>query len=122
MASSFLSAEWINSRLDSVLDRVDRLLDRLIDQGLLSSGYPPGETPLTDAMLRRMTPDEIRTLIQSLPTAEEKATLMARIVKLGLGPVLGLPEPKEPPPLRSVSDLTGRLITAEQVRSELAGS
>lgn len=79
---SFLSADWINARLRSVMDRVERLIDNILEEGLLSSGYPPGEMPLTDSALLSMTPEQIQLLLGSLPTEEEKLLLLARLQRL----------------------------------------
>lgn len=81
---SFLNAEWINERIANVADRVNMLLDRLIDDGLLGSGYPPFETPLTDEMLMKMSPTEFRNLYDSTPSLQGKAELLARIKDLKL--------------------------------------
>ena len=56
---SLLSAEWINARMDSVLDRMQGLFDRIIDEGILSSGYFPFEEPLDASLLPKMTEKQI---------------------------------------------------------------
>ena len=49
-----LSAEWINARVDNVQDRLEKLFDHLIDEGLLASGYFPFEEPLTPKLEKKM--------------------------------------------------------------------
>ncbi len=79
---SYLSAEWINARLSSVMARVERLIEAILEDGLLSSGYPPGEMPLTDSALKSMSPEQVQLLLESLPTEEEKLVLLTRLHRL----------------------------------------
>ena len=81
---SFLSAEWINQRIFNVAAQVDKYIDRIIDQGLLVDGFAPFESPITDDVLARMTPDQFRVLYDSEPSIEGKAALIARIKHLKL--------------------------------------
>jgi hypothetical protein len=83
---SFINAEWINQRISRVAEHVNALLDRLIDDGLLGSGYPPFETPVTDEMLMKMTPEQFRTLYDSVADEQGKATLFERMKGLKLPP------------------------------------
>jgi|FLYL01.1.fsa_nt_gi hypothetical protein len=82
---SFLNADWVNRRVLNVTRRVEELLTRLIDYGLLSAGYPPFEYPVTDEMLKRMTPEEFVALFNSLTSLQQKAELLARMQALKLG-------------------------------------
>lgn len=90
---SFLSAAWVNQRVANVTERVEAYLDRIIDRGLLADGYMPFETPLTDEMLARMSPDQFRALFDATPSLEGKAQLLDRVKTLHLPPKLLLPYP-----------------------------
>ena len=81
---SFLGASWINQRIFNVAAKVDMYIDRIIDQGLLVDGFAPFESPITDEMLRRVSPDQFRGLFDSEPTIEGKAALLARVKNLKL--------------------------------------
>lgn len=96
---SFLSAGWVNERIMNVAARVDQYIDRIIDQGLLVDGFAPFESPITDEILARMSPDQFRALFDSEPTVEGKAALIARVkhLKLPIKELLPFPErPFEP--------------------------
>jgi hypothetical protein len=84
---SYLHADWINQRIQNVYGRVLELLDRLIDRGLLSTGYPPFEQPITDDMLARMTPEEFMQLYRTLETESQKQELLGRMIALKLPPI-----------------------------------
>lgn len=102
---SFINAEWINDRMARVVEHVNSLLDRLIDDGLLGSGYPPFETPVTDEMLMKMTPAQFRTLYDSVADEQGKANLFERMKGLKLPPREFLPQTHEPhytPPVAGV--------------------
>ena len=75
-SASILSAEWINQRVVNVLDQIDAILDRVLFDGLLSSGYLPLEQPVTKAMLRKMPPEQIIALLAALPTPEERVAVL----------------------------------------------
>ncbi len=91
---SFLSAKWINERIMNVAARVDDYIERLIDQGLLVDGFAPFESPITDELLARLTPDQFRALFDSEPSLEGKAMLIKRVkdLKLPIRELLPLPE------------------------------
>lgn len=88
---SFLNAEWINDRIVNVQNRVNALLDRLIDDGLLGSGYFPFDMPVTDAMLAKMTPKQFRALYDSMTDLEQKSHLLERVKGLKLPPIELMP-------------------------------
>lgn len=90
---SFLNAEWINTRVENITAKVNALLDRLIDDGLLGSGYFPFDTPITDEMLKKMTPEQFRALYDTMTTVEEKAALVARMKDTKLPPIELMPFP-----------------------------
>ena len=81
---SFLSAKWINERIFNVAAQVDKYIDRIVDQGLLVDGFAPFESPITDEVLMRMTPDQFRALYDSEASIEGKAALIARVKNLKL--------------------------------------
>ncbi len=81
-ALSFLAGDWVNERLFNVADKADEILERIIDFGLLSSGFAPFETPITTDMLLRMTPDQFRAFYDTIPSIEEKAAVLATYKKL----------------------------------------
>ena len=81
---SFLSAEWINERIFNVTAKVDSYIDRIVDHGLLVDGWAPFESPITDEVLIRLTPDQFRGLYDSEPSVEGKAALIARMKSLKL--------------------------------------
>lgn len=116
---SFLNAEWVNKRTLNVARRVNELLDRIIDDGLLGSGYPPFEMPVTDDMLGKMTPDRFRALIDSMPTLELKSALLARMQRLKLPPQELMPyAPRTSYPSASA---VGLRVGAEPVPPRVAG-
>jgi hypothetical protein len=88
---SFLNAEWINKRVVNVQMKANALLDRLIDDGLLGSGYPPFEVPVTDEMLAKMTPAQFRTYYDTLTTLQAKSEALQRMKALKLPPVELMP-------------------------------
>ncbi len=75
-SASLLSAEWINQRIENVIERVDKLLDRILEEGLLSSGYLPLEKPLTKELLMKMTPQQVLALLDSYQTPEERIEVL----------------------------------------------
>ena len=81
---SFLGAEWINQRIFNVAAQVDKYIDRIVDQGLLVDGFAPFESPITDEVLMRVTPDQFRGLYDSETSLEGKAALIARVKNLKL--------------------------------------
>lgn len=101
-ALSFLTAEWVNRRVGNVADRVDSILEKIIDFGLLADGFAPFESPITDDMLIRMGPEQFRALFDTIPTFEEKAALLARIHTLKLPLPIELPfRPPEAQPVKA---------------------
>ena len=81
---SFLSAGWVNKRIFNVAEQVDKYIARLIDHGMLVDGWAPFESPITDEVLARLTPDQFRALFDSEPSIEGKAALVARMKNLKL--------------------------------------
>ena len=81
---SFLSATWINKRIMNVAARVDNYIATLIDRGLLVDGFAPFESPITDELLARLTPDQFRALFDSEPSLEGKSMLIKRVKDLKL--------------------------------------
>jgi len=87
----FLSAEWINAAVGRVLDQAEGFIQHILDDGLLSSGYLPFESPLTDALLRRMTPEQFSELYVTLGEAERQQ-LVDRLQRLRVPWFLAIPE------------------------------
>ncbi len=81
---SFLSAKWVNERIMNVAAQVDDYIENLIDRGLLVDGFAPFESPITDELLMRLTPDQFRSLFDTEPTLEGKAALIKRVKDLKL--------------------------------------
>lgn len=90
---SFLNAEWINARVSNVTAKVNALLDRLIDDGLLGSGYFPFDTPVTDEMLVKMGPEQFRALYDTMTSLEQRSALIERMKALKLPPIELMPFP-----------------------------
>ena len=90
-----LSAEWINQRVENVLDRLEEIFDHLIEDGLLVSGFLPFETPLTAQTIRRMLPTQIQDLLDTAPNPEEKAAILQALEGF---PAAVIPEPTPLPP------------------------
>ena len=90
-----LSAEWINARVDNVLDRLEDIFDHLIEDGLMVDGYLPFETPLTPATIRRMLPEQVQELIDTAPSIEDKAAILQALEGF---PASVAPEPSQPYP------------------------
>lgn len=74
-APSILSGEWINDHVSNVLDRIEGLIEHLVFEGLLSSGYAPMETPITRDVAKRLTPDQLQGVLELLPE-EDKPEVM----------------------------------------------
>lgn len=91
---SFLSATWVNERIMNVAAKVDEYIENLIDRGLLVDGFAPFESPITDELLERLTPDQFRSLFDTEPTLEGKAALIQRVkdLKLPIRELLPFPE------------------------------
>jgi len=115
-ALNYLTGEWINARISAVTERVNMLLDRLIDDGLLGSGYFPFETPVTDEMLSKMSPEDFRKLYDAQTDLSSRSDLFNRMKVLKLPPREMLPPTSrsrypvpdvvagtEPPPVESGS-------------------
>lgn len=93
---SFLNPEWINERTMNVAKRVDALLER-IEEGLTEGGFLPFESPITDDMLKRMSPDQFRILFDTTPSLEGKSLLLQRMKALKLPLPIELPRPEAIP-------------------------
>lgn len=87
-SDKYLSAEWINARIMNVRAQARKiLLERIIRDGLLSSGYKPFQFPITDEMLMRMTPEQAQRLIDAQPSIGAKTDLLARLKALKVPPL-----------------------------------
>ena len=92
-AVPLLSAAWINARVDEVLDTVEELYDYLIDDGLLASGYLPFEAPLSPKIIRRMTAEQVKALLDQTAALEDQAAILQSLEGL---PSTVVPEPTQP--------------------------
>lgn len=95
-ALSYLNADWVNKQVILVAQQCTDILDSIIG-GLLASGYAPFESPVTDEMLQKMTPEQFRTYYDTVPLEEGKADLFARMKALKL-PTRELLPPAHPTP------------------------
>ena len=80
-----LSAEWINERVKNVLDRVYIMLDHIVDEGLMSSGFLPLEEPIDVEFLSKLTEQQAAALIEMEKNPESKEVLKAAIAQLQVG-------------------------------------
>ena len=87
---SILGARWVNEVLDNVLDRAEELFEHLIDDGILSDGFFPFEEPVSATTLRRMTAEQVRTLLDQAVTLEDQSELLKMLEDL---PATIVPEP-----------------------------
>lgn len=62
-----LSAPWINTRFDNVMDRLEEILDHLIDDGVLASGVFPLEEPITPK-IERMLAEQVGAALEGQET------------------------------------------------------
>lgn len=92
-AVPILSAAWINPVVDKVLETVETLWDGLIDDGLLASGYLPFETPLSPKIIRRMTSEQVKALLDQTASLEDQAAILQALEGL---PATVVPEPTQP--------------------------
>ena len=86
-----LSAKWINERIRNVLDQAEEIVDHLLTDGLFSSGYLPFEEHLTEAHVKRMSPDQLIGLLASLPTPDKRLAVL-RALDLPLDDIYNLME------------------------------
>ena len=66
-----LSAPWINDRVEHVLDRLEGIMDHLIDDGVLASGYFPFEGPMT-AKIERQLAEQVGAALEGQETVDDK--------------------------------------------------
>lgn len=100
-ALSFLSASFIQERMQNVEQMASKMLDRIIDFGLLADGYGPFENPVTPDMIQRMTPEQLTTYLSTLPSEAEKAQALSAILPMKLPTRISLarePEASSPAP------------------------
>lgn len=72
---NLLSADFLNSVVLKVLHDVDEILDRIILEGLLSTGYAPMEMPTNKDVVRRLTPEQIPQIMETLDPPEQQALM-----------------------------------------------
>ena len=90
-ALGYLNATWINARVAKVTDQASEMLDRLIGN-LLSDGFAPFESPITDDMLMKMRPEQFAALYGTLTSEEERGALLLKMKDLKMSPSLLMPK------------------------------
>ena len=78
--ANILSGAWMNEHIRNVLDVVEHITDRLLLEGLLSSGYLVLEEPMTPEFISKLTPEQFGSILQTLPSLEAKSE-MIKILK-----------------------------------------
>ncbi len=90
-----LSAKWMNQVAENVMDQVDRLMEHLVLDGLLVDGYLPFTQPPDAATLKRMTSQQLQTMLdQPGITIEDQAVIVRMLEDL---PSTVVPEPTKAP-------------------------
>jgi hypothetical protein len=74
--ANILSGEWQNERINNVLDRIEKIIDRLLLEGLLSSGFLVLEPPMTVEFVSKLTPKQFGSILNTLPTIEAKSEMI----------------------------------------------
>ena len=64
--TNILSAEWINQRVENVLAQVEEIVDQLLVEGLLSSGFPPLAKQVDKQLVRRMTREQFAKIMENM--------------------------------------------------------
>ena len=79
--TQLLSAEWMNERIKNVLDQTEQIIDRILLDGLLSSGYMVFEQPIDDPeFIKKLTPDQFQGLLDTQATIEQKSNLIKGLI------------------------------------------
>lgn len=65
-APNILSGAWINQRVENVLAQVEEIVDQLLVDGLVSSGYLPLEAPIDKQLVRRMTREQFAKIMENV--------------------------------------------------------
>ena len=90
--AKILSAEWMNERVINVLDQIEQITDRILLDGLLSSGYMVLEQPLDDPeFISKLTPEQFEGILDSQQTIEEKSALIKGLIGSGAERILRPP-------------------------------
>ena len=90
-----LSATWMNMIANNVMDQVDRLMEHLVIDGLLVDGYLPFTSPPDSKTLRRMTSQQLQSMLdQPGITIEDQAIIVRMLEDL---PSTVVPEPTKAP-------------------------
>lgn len=90
-----LSATWMNMITENVMDRVEKLFDHLVSDGLLADGYLPFTQPPDAKTLRRMTAQQLQTMLdQPGISIEDQADIVTALEAL---PSTVVPTPTKAP-------------------------
>ena len=73
---SLLSSTWMNARVRNIEGWVERLVDRILLEGIISTGFLPFEEPITKAHLKRMTPEQFDSVIQQVTDEQVRQHLL----------------------------------------------
>ena len=72
---AILSAEWINKAVLHVWEDIDRITDRILYQGVLSSGYLPLEQPIDMEIVDKLTPEQFFQAKEGMQTPAQQEIL-----------------------------------------------
>ncbi len=79
----------------NVMERAEKLIDHIVTDGLLADGYLPFTTPPTAEHLRKMTQDQLQTMLdQPGISIEDQAVILEVLKDL---PSTVVPEPTKAP-------------------------
>jgi len=85
--TNFLSADWINARFRHVEEWLVESFDRVLFDGFLATGLLPLEEPMTTALLRRMTPEQLDAYLLTLGE-EQRSKILDKLEALRPPPEL----------------------------------
>ena len=76
-----LSAKWMNLVAGNVMDRLETLWDSMINDGILVDGYLPFTQPPDAKTLRRMTAQQLQTMLDQPGIAIEDQAVIVDVLK-----------------------------------------
>lgn len=68
---NLLSADWFNEVMNEVLGEIEEILEDVLFDGLLSTGYSPGEMVTGKGDVRRLTPEQFTQVREMLEPADQ---------------------------------------------------
>lgn len=72
-ADNLLSAEWLNGVILKVLDDIDDIVDKILFEGFFAPGYAPLAKPMGKEEVRRLTPEQIPQIMETLDPPQQQA-------------------------------------------------